>query len=409
MPNEAKAGRRAGVLPGGVLPKGGPADGVLSGLRVLELGQVLAGPFAGAILADLGADVIKVERPPDSSGLGGDDARRMGQAFRHGDSLTFQVMNRGKRSAALDLKSEAGRAALEALVRDADVFLHNLRPDVAASIGFDGESLTARHPRLIYGEISAFGAVGPMASSPGYEPLIQAWSGLSSLNGGPDDPPIRSAASLCDQGSAMWLVIGMLSLLRRREATGRGGIVRTSLLETALMWAGQKADALMGEGALPERHRSGHPALVPYEAFETADGPLLIGAGNDRLFVRLAGVLGREDLVADPRFATNRARLTHKPALFAEIVPILAGRARAHWAEALGRAGVPVSPIHTLEEALAQPQVAALGMHQPVPGEDFRLTALPMTIDGERPRIAGRAPSLDATQTQDWMDPHGRP
>lgn len=378
--------------------------GVLSGLRVLELGQVLAGPFAGAILSDLGADVIKVERPE-----GGDDARRMGQAFRHGDSLTFHVMNRGKRSAALNLKSEAGRAALEALVREADVFLHNLRPGVAETIGFDAERLTARHPRLIYGEISAFGAVGPLAGAPGYEPLIQAWSGLSALNGGPDDPPIRAAASLCDQGSAMWLVIGILSLLHRRELTGRGGVVRTSLLEAALMWAGQKADALLGEGALPERHRSGHPALVPYEAFETADGPLLICAGNDRLFARLAAVLGREDLVADPRFATNRARLTHKPALFAEIVPILAARPRAHWAAALAQAGVPVSPIHTLPEALAQPQVAALAMHQHVPGEDFSLTALPMTIDGERPRIAGRAPTLDATTTTNWMSQHAEP
>ncbi len=386
------------------MPGAAKAVGVLSGLRVLELGQVLAGPFAGAILADLGADVIKVERPASVADLGGDDARRMGHEFRHGDSLTFHVMNRGKRSAALDLKSEAGRAALEALVAGADVFLHNLRPGVAASIGFDAEALTARHKRLVYGEISAFGAVGPMASSPGYEPLIQAWSGLSSLNGGEDDPPIRSAASLCDQGSAMWLVIGILSLLRRREQTGRGGIVRTSLLETALMWAGQKADALMGEGALPERHRSGHPSLVPYEAFETADGPMLICAGNDRLFARLAAVLGCPDLAADERFATNRARLTHKHALFAQMVPVLAARPRAHWLAALAAAGVPASPIHTLAEALAQPQVAALAMHQAVPGEDFRLTALPMTIDGERPRIAGRAPSLDAANKPDW--PH---
>ena len=370
---------------------------------------MLAGPFAGAILADLGADVIKVERPASVADLGGDDARRMGHAFRHGDSLTFHVMNRGKRSAALDLKSEAGRAALEALVAGADVFLHNLRPGVAASIGFDAEALTARHKRLVYGEISAFGAVGPMASSPGYEPLIQAWSGLSSLNGGEDDPPIRAAASLCDQGSAMWLVIGILSLLRRREQTGRGGIVRTSLLETALMWAGQKADALMGEGALPERHRSGHPSLVPYEAFETADGPMLICAGNDRLFARLAAVLGCPDLAADERFATNRARLTHKHALFARMLPILAARPRAHWLAALAAAGVPASPIHTLAEALAQPQVAALAMHQAVPGEDFRLTALPMTIDGDRPRIAGRAPSLDAGSKPEWMESHGQP
>ncbi len=365
--------------------------GILAGLRVIELGQVLAGPYVGAIFADLGAEVIKVERPE-----GGDDARRMGPDFRHGDALTFHIFNRGKRSVALDMRSQEGRDALYGLAETADVLVHNLRPGVPEALGVDGPSLCARFPRLIHGAISAFGHVGPMAMRPGFEPLLQGFSGLSSLNGGEGDPPMRTAPSLCDQGTAMWVVIGTLAMLHRRNQTGRGGMVQGSLLETALMWAGQKADAFVNTGTLPERHRSGHPVLTPYEAFEAADGPVLICAGNDRLFAKLAQACGRADWVDDRRFATNRARLINKAALFAELCPVIAGAPRAHWVKVLDEAGVPVSPIHTLPEALAQPQVRALEMLQQVPGEDYALTALPLTLDGERPRIRHGAPRLGA-------------
>ena len=363
--------------------------GVLDGVRVLELGQVLAGPFAGAIFADLGAEVVKVERVD-----GGDDARRMGPAFRHGDALNFQVFNRGKQSVALDLKSADGLAAFERLAAEADIFIHNLRPGVPKALGIDGPSLCARHPRLIYCEISAFGGAGPMALRPGYEPLIQAFSGLSSTNGGPDDPPLRAGASVCDQGTGMWAVIGALAMLHRRQNTGGGGILSASLLETALVWNGQKADAYVNEGRLPDRHRSGHPGFVPYEAFDTADAPLLICCGNDRLFTKLAAELGRPDWPADERFATNRARLAHKAALMAELEPLLRQRPRAEWTARLEAAGVPCAPIHTVPEALAHPQVQALGVLQAVPGEDFRLTALPFSIDGERPALHAGAPRL---------------
>lgn len=370
-------------------------EGVLEGVRVLELGQVLAGPFAGAIFADLGAEVVKVERVE-----GGDDARSMGPAFRHGDSLNFQVFNRGKQSVALDLKSAAGREAFEQLAAQADVFIHNLRPGVPQALGIDGPSLCARHPRLVYCEISAFGAIGPMASRPGYEPLVQAFSGLSSTNGGPDDPPMRSAASMCDQGSGMWVVIGALALLQRRARTGHGGMLTTSLLETALAWNGQKADAYVNEGRLPERHRSGHPGFVPYEAFDTADGPLLICCGNDRLFAKLADTLGRSDWTQDERFATNRARLLNKQALFAQLMPLLRERPRADWIARFEAVGVPCAPIHTVPEALAHPQVQALGISQPVPGEGFSLTALPLAIDGLRPPLRSGAPRLGEHNTR---------
>ncbi|MCX7200974.1 MAG: CoA transferase [Burkholderiales bacterium] len=363
----------------------------LAGLKVVEIGQVLAGPFAGAIFSDLGAQVIKIERPEV-----GDDARLMGKAFRHGDSLTFQVFNRGKQSVTLDLKSAEGIEALHAIVADADVLVHNLRPGVPADLGIDGPTMCARHPRLVYAEMSAFGHRGPMADRPGYEPLIQAYSGLSSINGDPDGPPVRIGASVCDQGTGMWVVIGALSLLQRRAHTGLGGIVQGSLLETALTWSAQKSDAWLNEGALPQRHASGHPGFVPYEAFDASDAPLLICVGNDRLFVKFAQVLGRPDWTHDARFRSNRDRLANNDALLEQIRALMITNTRDAWIDALEDAGVPCAPLHTLPEAMEQPQVQALGLVQHVPGEDFRLTGLPLSFDGERPAISGPAPRLGA-------------
>ena len=364
-------------------------NGPLAGLKVVELGQVLAGPFAGAIFADLGADVVKVERPD-----GGDDARNMGRPFRHGDALVFQVFNRGKSSAALDLKTPEGIEALHGLVADADVMVHNLRPGVPAQLGIDGPAMCARHPRLVYCEMSSFGAVGPLCERPGYEPLIQAYSGLSSINGDPDGPPMRMGASVCDQGTGMWTVIGALSLLQRRAATGKGGIVSASLLETALGWAAQKVDAYRNEGTLPERHASGHPGFVPYEAFDASDGPFLICVGNDRLFEKFAAVLQRPDWPQDARFQRNRGRLENKAVLLAEIRAILRTRTRLQWLDALEAAGVPCAPINTVPEVMREAQIAALGIMQKVPGEDFELTGLPLSFDGVRPAIRSGAPRL---------------
>lgn len=366
---------------------------MLQGIRVLELGQVLSAPFAGAILGDLGAEVLKVERAD-----GGDDARRMGPDFRHGDALTFHMVNRNKKSVALDLKTTAGKAALESLAATADILIHNLRPGAPEALGIDGPSMTARHPHLIYCAISAFGHKGPFAMKPGYEPLIQAYSGLSSCNGGPDDPPMRMGVAVCDQGTGMWIVIGALAALQRRATTGKGCIVTASLLETALVWAAQRGDMWVNEGRMPEKHRSGHPALVPYEAFDGSDGPFVICCGNDRLFAKLAGALGKPEWAEDPRFATNRARLAHKNVLVVLMAEILRLAPRATWIERLEAVGVPAAPINTLPEALAEPQSKALGILQDVPGEDYRLTGSPLSFDGVRPGIRNAAPRLG-----DWV------
>ena len=370
----------------------------LDGIHVVEIGQVLAGPFAAAIFSDLGADVVKIERPDT-----GDDSRMMGPAFRGGAAINFHVFNRGKSSVVLDLKSAAGQAALRQLLQQADILVHNLRPGTMAGLGLDGDTLCAEFPRLVYCEITAFGTRGPRRSKPSYEGLIQAYSGLSSMNGGPEDPPMRMGASVCDLGTGMWAVIGALAALQRRESTGRGGVVSASLLETALVWAGQRIDAINNEGREPERHRSGTASLVPYQAFDAADGAIMICAGNNRLFAKLAGALGHPEWAADERFKDNRSRIKNKDALLPQIGSIVAAKTRAYWTALLEAADVPCSPINSLAEVLREPQVEAIELIQPVAGEDYTLIGLPVTFDGERPPIRRRAPNL-GEHTGDILD-----
>jgi formyl-CoA transferase len=362
----------------------------LAGVKVVEIGQVLSGPFAGAILSDLGADVIKIEKPQ-----GGDDARQMGPAFRHGDAFNFHEFNRGKRSVALDLKSAEGMATLHALLDQADILVHNMRPGVPEALGLAPEETVARHPRLIYCNMGAFGHLGPKKDEPGYEPLMQAFGGLSSITGEPDGPPVRMGASVVDQGTGMWTVIGALSALQQRARTGRGCVVNTSLFETALCWGGQKIGAYVNQGKLPERHASGHPGFVPYEAFDAADGPLLVCCGNDRLWRKFAAALGHPEWPEDPRFTTNRLRLQNKQACLDLVRAAMKTRKRAEWLDLLVEAGVPCAPINTVPEVLAEPQTEAVGMLVTPPGEDFRVTALPVSFDRVRPVPRKGAPRLD--------------
>ena len=376
----------------------------LAGVKVVEIGQVLSGPFAGAILADLGADVIKIEKPE-----GGDDARQMGPAFLRGDALNFHEFNRGKRSVALDLKTEAGMAALHALLAQADILVHNMRPGVPEALGLGPAEITARHPRLIYCAMGAFGHVGPLKDRPGYEPLLQAFGGLSSITGEPGGPPVRMGASVVDQGTGMWTVIGALAALRLRDATGRGCVVNTSLLETAMLWAGQKIGAWVNQGKEPERHASGHPGFVPYEAFDAADAPMLVCCGNDRLFRKLAAELGHPEWPEDPRFATNRARLQHKDTLLPLVRAELRQHPRAHWLDRLVAAGVPCAPINTIAELLEEPQAQAIGMTVTPPGEDHRVTALPLSFDGVRPTPRAGAPRLDEHRGASFADRRREP
>jgi formyl-CoA transferase len=366
---------------------------MLEDLRVIEIGQILAGPYVGAILADLGATVIKIEKPD-----GGDDGRRMGVPFLDDDSLTFHEFNRGKRSVVLDLKTPEGVRALDRLAGACDVLVHNLRPDVPPALGIDAQTLCARHPRLIYCEISGFGSDGPMALDPAFEPLVQAVSGMITINGDPAGPPSRLPISAVDLGTGMWTVIGLLAALRERDRTGRGCVVRTSLWDTAMGWLSQRVNTLVNEGVeLRREPMSGHSGLVPYQTFAASDADLMICVGNDRLFAKFCAIVERPDWASDPRFATNRARLTNRDALVPQIVAILAGRPRAWWIERFVAAGVPCAAVNTLADAIALPQFSASGMlSEPLAGGAMRLISLPLTFDGKRPGPRGIAPKLGA-------------
>ena len=287
---------------------------MLSGVRVVEIGQALAAPFAAEILADLGADVIKVEKPD-----GGDDARHWGAAIWGDDAPMFHQMNRNKRAICVDIKNADERERLIALIGSADVFLHNLRPGAAEASGLGAAALRARFPRLIYGDLGAFGHRGPLSDRPGYELLLQAFGGLMSITGEPGREGVRCGPSLNDLGTGIWAAIGILAALIRRGRTGEGCLIEASLFETALCWGSIHAASYLASGEAPRAEGASHPSLTPYGAFETADGRLIIGAGNDRLFAKLARALGHPEWAEDARFRDNRARVANRAALTALI------------------------------------------------------------------------------------------
>jgi crotonobetainyl-CoA:carnitine CoA-transferase CaiB-like acyl-CoA transferase len=360
----------------------------LAGIKVVEIGQNLAGPYAGEVLATLGADVIKVERPE------GDDARSWGPPFWQGAAAIFQTVNRNKRSITLDLRDAACSAWLKDHLADVDVLLHNMRPGAMEELGLGGASLTAQHPRLVYGSLSAFGHKGPRRLNPGYEPMVQAFAGIFCMNGAEDAPPTRVGVPILDMGTGLWLALGCVAALLRRARTGRGGIVDASLFETALAWLTVPFASFAVTGEVPKRHRTGSRRLVVFEAFETADGEVIIAAANDRLFQKLARALGRPDWIADERFKTNPLRLANKAALIPQIQTIVREASSAHWVEHLEAAGVPCAAVQDLADVVAEPQTAALGMIEKLPGVELGLIGLPLSFDGERPPMRQRAPRL---------------
>lgn len=361
----------------------------LSGIRVVEIAQNLAGPYAGEILASLGADVVKVERPD-----GGDDARGWSPPSFGGASASFHAVNVNKRSITLDLKDPGAVAWLKDYITHADVLIQNLRPGVMDELGLGPEDLLARNPRLIFCSLWAFGRTGPLRLRPGYEPMVQAFAGLMMVNGEEGGPPTRIGTSILDFGTGMWAAIGTLAALVQRQHTGRGCVVDTSLFEAALGWLAGHFATFKVTGDLPVRHRTGSWRVVPFHGFETKTGPLIIAAGNDRLFAKLAEALDRPEWATDPRFRTNALRVVNKDALIAEIEKIMLTRTKGEWLNRLEQAGVPCAPIHNLADVLAQPQTAATGMIQPVPELDLELMGLPILFDGVRPPIRRRAPNL---------------
>ena len=361
---------------------------MLAGVKVIEMGQNLAGPYGAQILADLGANVIKVERPT------GDDARGWGNKVTDNATTMFMTMNRNKRSVTVDMKSEEGRAHMRALLSNADIFLHNMRPGSLEKLGLDPVAVRAKWPRLIYCDIGAFGHIGPLKDQPGYEPLMQAYGGLISINGHPDGPVARVAVSLIDIGTGMWAAIGALAALHQRHETGEGCTVNTSLYETALAWGNFHMAEYQTTGDVPARQASGHSAVVPYQAFEGADGPFMILAGNDRLFVKLAHALGKPEWTEDGRYKTNADRVAHRDEILAAVQATVSNAPRATWVEKLRAAGVPSAPIQTIPEVLKTDQTDALEIMQNVPDTNLNLVGMPISFNGERPAMRMAPPAL---------------
>jgi crotonobetainyl-CoA:carnitine CoA-transferase CaiB-like acyl-CoA transferase len=372
----------------------------LEGVRVIEIAQNLAGPYCAQILAHLGADVIKVERRE-----GGDDTRGWGPPFLEGAGTSFHAVNLNKRSIAVDLKNAAEVARLLPLIDEADVLVENLRPGSMDALGLDAARFAARNPKLVYCSLRALGSVGPLKDRPGFEPMVQAFSGLMMMSGQEGGPPIRMGTQLLDHGTGMWAAIGVLAALLRRSVTGRGGVVDTSLFETALGWWTIFYAGYAVSGEVPQRHPTGSGKLIVFQGFETRSGPIVIAAGNDRLFAKLAVALGRDDWAKNPRFARNAGRYEHRVEILAEVARIVAMRSKGEWIDILEAAGVPCAPVNTLPEMLAEPQTEAVGMLMQVPGLDLRLMGLPIMLDGVRPPISRRAPKLGEHTREVLGDP----
>ncbi|HEX3412995.1 MAG TPA: CoA transferase [Stellaceae bacterium] len=360
----------------------------LSGVTVIEIGHSVAAPYGGMILGELGAEVIKVENPK-----GGDACRGWGPPFTDGTATAFHAFNRAKRGITIDLGDPAQVEKLHGLIRErADVLIHNLKYGTLDRYGLSAAALTAEKPSLVYCNIGAFGSTGPLRDRPGYDPMMQAYGGLMSLLGEDGRPPVRVTVSIIDMATAMWAVIGILAALQERGRTGRGGILDTSLYETTLAWMSLPISAYLANGEIPMRHGSGVEQIVPYQAFAAADGHIMVAAGNDNLFRRLCAAIGRPGLAEDPRFRTNGNRVVNRAALIPILSDLFATEPLAIWAARLDAAGIPNGPIQTVDQVVADPQTAALGVIQQL--SSISLVGLPLSFGGARPPFAKLAPQL---------------
>ncbi|HEY2218898.1 MAG TPA: CoA transferase [Gaiellaceae bacterium] len=359
----------------------------LDGVRVVDLSRVLAGPYCTMMLADLGADVVKVERPGD-----GDETRGWGPPYAGDEAAYFLSVNRSKRSVAVDLKRPEGRALVLDLCTRADVVLENFRPGAAARLGLDASSVRERNPRVVYCSITGFGRHGAR-DRPGYDFVVQAESGLMAVTGEPDGPPTKAGVALVDVVTGLHAAVAIAAALRRREATGEGEQIEVSLLDSAFSALVNVAQNALVTGEEPGRFGNAHPSIAPYQPFRAADGWIAVGAANDGLFARLCDVIGRPKLTADERFATNAARVRNR----AELLPLLeesfATRSAEEWAAELDAAGVPAGKIRGVLEALRAAAPATVRVTHPTAGE-LDLVGTPFMLGSASLRTASAPPLL---------------
>jgi crotonobetainyl-CoA:carnitine CoA-transferase CaiB-like acyl-CoA transferase len=380
------------------------AQGPLAGMRVLELAQIMAGPTCGMLLADMGADVIKVEKLP-----GGDDARGYREPLVNGVSAPFMMLNRNKRGIALDLKQAAGRDVLLRMVRDADVLTENYRRGTLERLGIGYDVLVEVNPGLIYCAVSGYGRTGPYADKGGFDLIAQGFAGLMSITGQPGGPPVKTGNSVADMNAGILAAVGILAAYAHKQKTGQGQVVDTSLMEAALQQTYWHAAIYFATGQSPGPTGSAHLLTAPYQAFAARDGWINIGGANQANWERIADVLGHPEWRADARFATNSARMANLDALTDAMSDVLATRTRAEWLAAFDAAGVPAGPVQTIGEALTHPQTLARGMvvdlQHPEAGRTKAL-GCPLHFSAPPTRVGRPAPVL-GEHTREVLREHG--
>ncbi|MFW0793325.1 CoA transferase [Gordonia sp. CPCC 205515] len=365
----------------------GPAP--LAGIKVIDLSKILAGPYATMSLADLGAEVIKIEHPD-----GGDPTRGWGPPFVGDDATYYLAVNRGKKSVTVDLKSEEGQRLIDRMLEDADVVVENFRPGSSLQQVFDYRDLSARHPHLVVLHISAFGEEGPLRDEPGYDMVAQAAGGLMSLTGEPGGAPMKSGYAMGDLGAGLFGIIGVLSALVERSRTGRGQYVTTSLFECQLAMHVNWATNYFADGQRPQAMGSAHPNLAPYQAFPASDGHFVIAVGNDKLFAALCAAIRKPELADSDDFRRNRDRVQNRERLAAVLSEVFAGDTVDHWVTLLKAHEVPVSPIRHLDEIYDDPHTEAIGMIGTVPHHTgaLRQIGFPVSYSGVRPPLRTAPP-----------------
>jgi len=370
----------------------GARRGALAGMRVIELAQIMAGPTCGMMLADLGADVIKVEKFP-----GGDDTRSYRDPQINGVSAPFLMLNRNKRSLALDLKKPAGRDVLLRLVRQADVLTENFRPGTMEKLGLGYDTLSAMNPGLIYCAISGYGETGPLAEKGGFDLIAQGFSGLMAITGEPGGAPLRTGNSVADINAGILAAFGILAAYQHKQKTGEGQRVSTSLLQAGLQQLYWHAAIYFGAGHSPGPTGSAHILTTPYQAFPTATDWIIIGGANEKNWQRIAQVLGHPEWCDDPRFHDNSARMAHRDVLLPMMIDMLRSRAASDWLAAFDAAGVPAGPIHSVAQALSHPQSLACGMvveQTHAKAGAIRTLGMPVAFSRTPPAYPRAAPQL---------------
>ena len=364
----------------------------LESIIILDLSRALAGPYCSMMLADMGAEIIKIEMPGR-----GDDSRSWGPPFVEGESAYFMSVNRNKKSITLNLKSEKSKEIIEKLIKKADIIIENFRPGTMDKLGLSYENVAELNPEIIYASISGFGQDGPYKLLPGFDQVIQGMGGLMSVTGEPGGPPIKVGVAVADIAGGMFAAYGIMIALFNRQRTGKGQMIDVSLLDSQVAWLTYRAGSFFASGKIPQPLGSGHPNIVPYQAFKANDTYVNIAAGNDQLWQKFCSAIGLEDIVENPKFATNAKRVENRNELVNIISNIVSSKNAQEWLDILTKAGVPCGPIYTLDEIFTDPQVLHRNMVKDldhIKAGKIKVTGVPVKLSATPGEILTAPPVL---------------